>query len=117
MLTGISAPNATPKQQDYFISWHRSGFTVEMMVLAYNETVERTGKISFAYTNKILHNWNENGLKTPEAVENSKKAFKEGKAAEGKNGRSYDIEKTVYEDTHKDIVFKRKTKRGAKDEV
>ncbi|MBR0540938.1 MAG: DnaD domain protein [Clostridia bacterium] len=117
VLTGISAPNATPKQQDYFISWHRLGFTVEMMVLAYNETVERTGKISFAYTNKILHNWNENGLKTPEAVENSKKAFKEGKAAEGKNGRSYDIEKTVYEDTHKDIVFKRKTKRGAEDEV
>lgn len=117
LQTGISAPSATPKQQELFINWHNMGFSVEMMVAAYNETVERTGKISFAYTNKILLNWYNNGFKTPKDVENSKQAFKESKAAAEKDKRSYDIEKTVYEDTHKDIVFKKKTKRGAKNEV
>ncbi len=116
-LTGITAPKATPKQTDYFISWQNMGFTVEMMVLAYNETVERTGKISFSYTNKILLNWNENGIKTPEDIEKSKQNFKENKDKESKDKRSYDIDKTIYDNSHKDIKFKRKPKRGVKDEV
>lgn len=110
MLTGLTAPQATSKQEEYFIKWDSYKTTVEMMVYAYEITVEKTGKISFAYMDKIISSWHENGYKTPEDVENAAKA-----KAKPKNdgGASYDINKTMADDENKKIVFKKKTnKRG-----
>ncbi len=110
MLTGLSAPQATSKQEEYFIKWDSYKTSVEMMVYAYEITVEKTGKISFAYMDKIISSWHENGYKTPEDVENAAKA-----KAKPKNdgGASYDINKTMADDENKKIVFKKKTnKRG-----
>ncbi|MDO4847798.1 MAG: DnaD domain protein [Clostridiaceae bacterium] len=110
MLTGLTAPQATSKQEEYFIKWDSYKTSVEMMVYAYEITVEKTGKISFAYMDKIISSWHENGYKTPEDVDNAAKA-----KAKPKNdgGASYDINKTMADDENKKIVFKKKTnKRG-----
>jgi len=107
-FTGISAPNPTPKQTEYFISWDNMGISVEMMVLAYNETVDRKGKINFNYTNKILENWHEKGYKTPEDVENARKAYKKQKESQGASERSYDINKAIEKATSGELVYKKK---------
>ncbi len=105
-FTGISAPTPTPKQTDYFLSWDDMGLSVEMMVLAYNETIDRKGKINFNYTNKILENWHESGYKTPEDVENAREAYKKQK--QGTSERSYDINKAVEQATSGELVYKKK---------
>ena len=87
------------------------GFSVEMMVLAYNETLDRKGKIRFSYTNKILENWHDSGYKTPEDVENAKEAYKKQK--QGTSERSYDINKAVEQATNGELVYKKK-KRDVK---
>lgn len=110
-FTGFSAPKPTPSQADYFMSWNDMGFSVEMMVLAYNETIDRKGKISFSYTNKILENWHDSGYKTPEDVENAKEAYKKQK--QGTSERSYDINKAVEQATNGELVYKKK-KRDVK---
>lgn len=110
MLTGLAAPKATSKQEEYFVKWDSLKMSVDMMVLAYEITVEKTGKISFAYMDKIISSWHENGCKTPEDVEkanNAKKVSQKGEA-------SYDINKTINDDANKKIVFKKKNSRGDK---
>lgn len=115
-FTGINAPKATPKQAELFIQWSKMGFSVEMMVLAYNEGVERTGKISYSYINKILLNWNEQGYKTPADIEKGKEDFKKKKNDEKPSERSYDIEKAIKEAESGKIVYQKK-KRGGKNEI
>ncbi len=115
-FTGINTPKATPKQSELFIAWSKMGFSVEMMVLAYNEGVERTGKISYSYINKILLNWHEQGYKTPEDIKNGKEAFKNKTGGEKPSERSYDIQKAIKEAENGKIVYKKK-KRGADSEV
>lgn len=105
-FTGLSAPTPTPKQTDYFLSWDKMGFSVEMMVLAYNDTVDRKGKINFSYTNKILQNWHESGYKTPEDVKNAREAYKKQK--QGNSERSYDISKAVEQAANGELVYKKK---------
>lgn len=115
-FTGISSPKATPKQTELLISWSKMGFSVEMMVLAYNECVERTGKISYPYINKVLLNWNEQGYKTPEDLEKAKEDSVRKKSEATASERSYDIEKAINQAENGDIIYK-KRKRGKNDEV
>lgn len=108
-FTGISAPTPTPKQTDYFLSWDDMGLSVEMMVLAYNETIDRKGKINFNYTNKILENWHESGYKTPKDVENAREAYKKQK--QGTSERSYDINKAMEKAQRGEFSLDKKKKR------
>lgn len=111
-FTGISVPKATPKQSELFVQWNALGFSVDMMVAAFNEAVDRTGKISWAYMNKILLNWHESGYKTPADVENGKADFKSKHNAAKSEGRSYDLEKAVEAATYEPLKYKKKEKRS-----
>lgn len=115
-FTGISSPKATPKQTELFIKWEKMGFNAEMMALAYNECVERTGKISYPYINKVLLNWKEKGYKTPGDIEKGIEDFKQKKAEKNNSERSYDIEKAINEAVNGEIVYK-KRKRGNGNEI
>ncbi len=110
MLTGLTAPRATSKQEEYFIKWDSYKMPVDMMVYAYEITVEKTGKISFAYMDKIIYSWHENGYKTPEDVDKAAKAKAGQKAADSK--RSYDINKAIEQAENDDLVYEKKKKRG-----
>lgn len=83
-LTGIKNANPTTKQRQFFSSWASMGFGVDMIYLAYEETVDRTEKFSMAYMNKILISWNNKGVKTPVDAENEKQKFAESKKQGGK---------------------------------
>lgn len=108
VLTGLTAPKATPKQEEFFIKWHKLGISVEMMVLAYNTTIENTGKISFAYMDKVLVSWNESGYKNPDDVEKGKQSFKEKQKAS--RSRSYDIDKAIDSSENGELVYTKKKK-------
>ncbi|MDR2647407.1 MAG: DnaD domain protein [Oscillospiraceae bacterium] len=72
--TGITAPKPTARETAYLDDWTlQRGFDIDMIHLAYEETVERTGKISFSYMNKILQNWHKSGIQTPDAAEAAKR--------------------------------------------
>ncbi len=62
------------------------GFGEDMIMLAYDKTVDQTGKWSPSYANKILENWKSDGITTPQAAEKSDAEYK--KASGYKNDSS-----------------------------
>ncbi|MBE6828007.1 MAG: DnaD domain protein [Ruminococcaceae bacterium] len=115
MDVGLSASKPTPNQEEFFVKWNKMGFTVQMMVLAYNEAVDYTGKTAlpaFRYADTVLENWNRQGFKTPEDVEKGRDSFKKVKEKEDASKRSYDIDKAKKDLETREIVFKKKKKRG-----
>jgi DnaD/phage-associated family protein len=59
----------SPTESKYISAWLQIGFDAEVIELAYDRTVVKTGKLSWAYMNSILSNWELKGLKTVKEVE------------------------------------------------
>lgn len=55
-------------ERQYIRSWLDMGFSPDAISLAYEKTVLSTGKLAWRYLNKILLNWHEKGLHTPEQI-------------------------------------------------
>lgn len=96
---GIATPRPTPKQTEYILSWQGMGFSADMLIKAYEEMAERTGKVSFAYMDKILKNWYANNLKTPNAVDESYKAASAARKSAGDRGTSYNLDEALQKAT------------------
>ncbi len=100
--TGVKNPCPTKVQREYLHSWiNTMGFSMDMIVLAYEEMANNTDKFSFPYMNKVLINWNKNGISTPtDAVQAKKdrqeklsgKGNKKSAAQEEKAPASYDLD-------------------------
>lgn len=79
-MAGIQNPRPTSSQSAYLRTWSVDmKFSIEMIFLAYEEMMDHSGKISFAYMNKVLANWHQKGLKTPDDVEKDKQSFRDSK--------------------------------------
>lgn len=79
----------TENEKKRLEEWREYEFSDEMYKEAYDRTVEATGKVSFAYINSILMNWNQKGIRDLGAAqEESKQTKKEKENAE----QSYDID-------------------------
>ena len=59
----------TPTERKYLEAWAELGFDDEVLSIAQDRTITRTGSMKWAYMNKILQNWKENGIRTVEDVE------------------------------------------------
>ena len=78
---GIYDRNLIDKEREYISAWFQDyGFSIPMIKLAYERTVERTGKLSFPYVNSILRSWYEKGVTSP------KQAMEEGHHLHGLGG-------------------------------
>ncbi len=56
----------TVSELKYLNSWRSElGFSPEMVSRAYDITVNNTGKLAFAYMNRILQSWHEKGVRRP----------------------------------------------------
>lgn len=53
------------KEKEFCESWRMLGLSSELVRLAYERCVEKTGKRSFPYINKILLSWTQSGISTP----------------------------------------------------
>ena len=66
---GIENRGLTADNRRCISTWfYTYGFNIEMITLAYERTVDKIGKVSFPYINKILQSWHENHITTPEEV-------------------------------------------------
>ncbi|MBP3442922.1 MAG: DnaD domain protein [Clostridia bacterium] len=91
-MAGIQNPRPTASQSAYLKTWSvEMKFNAEMIYLAYEEMLDHSGKISFAYMNKVLSNWHSKGLKTPADVEKDKQAFREKNQKKKDSDTSYDM--------------------------
>ncbi len=81
-MLGIFDRALTATEKKYIKQWSEtSGLSLDLIPLAYDRTVARTGKLSFSYMNKILLSWVEEGLTTQTQVEEKEEAFRNGKPA------------------------------------
>lgn len=105
-MTEITNRNPTEKQRRYLTVWVKEfGYNADMLFYAYEESVDRTGKMSMPYMDKIIRNWHENGVKTPTDIvkfqkewEDKKKTSATGKKKEKNTADrevSYDIDKYI----------------------
>lgn len=87
-LFGIGARKLSSKEKDYLDCWFdKFGASDELIELAYERTVNATGKASLPYANSILAAWHEKGIKTPEDVKKSG-----GGQRGGVKPQSFDVE-------------------------
>lgn len=63
---------------------------MKMIKLAYDASVDHTGKMSLAYMNKVLGSWNQKGIKRPEDISEKSSSEKGKKSAEP--AKSYDMD-------------------------
>ena len=117
---GISNPRPTTKQVPYLRKWsYEMKFSDEMIIHAYEEMANHTGKLSFSYIDKVLTTWYNEGYKTPDDVERgiakkaaantSKNAVTNTKVATGRDA-SYDLDEFEQRSLHGTLEYKRKNK-------
>ena len=67
-LLQIRGRSLTAAEERYAQSWLDMGMEEELISMAYERTCLNTGGLNWAYMNKILQRWQEQGLRTAEEV-------------------------------------------------
>ena len=65
----LGGRNPTATERKYMEEWLAMGFPMEALELAYDRTVQGTGKLVWKYMDRILRSWQEKGLKTVREIE------------------------------------------------
>ena len=108
---GIVNPRPTTKQSAYLRRWNDElKFNIDMIILAYEEMANHTGKLNFNYIDKVLSNWHSKGYKTPDDVESAAAEQKERKPQSSANA-SYDLDKFKERSLHGELKYERKKKK------
>lgn len=68
-LLQISDRRPTTTERGYIDKWLSMGYGCDTLALAYDRTVVKTGRLTWAYMDKIVCSWAEQGLHTVEEVE------------------------------------------------
>lgn len=68
----------SPNQLNFIKIWTEEwGFGEDMIILAYQITLDNKGSLNFNYTNKILENWKNAGVYTTDDAKRSNEEFRE----------------------------------------
>ncbi|MBQ7338685.1 MAG: DnaD domain protein [Clostridia bacterium] len=90
-MFGFGSRALTSKEKKMFDAWLTThGFTIDVIRIAYEETINATGKPSVPYTNSILERWAAAGLKTAEQITQAQAAYKQQRANASTPGNSFD---------------------------
>lgn len=87
-LLQIRGRNLTAAEERYASSWLDMGFDDEAIGLAYEKTCLNTGGLNWAYMNKILQRWHQQGLHTIQAIQSGDRKPKLSKGASGELGEA-----------------------------
>lgn len=69
-LFGVGDRAFTKKEKGFFEKWSNQwSMSFELIVAAYEITVDRLGKVELSYMSRILSDWHEKGITTPEEAE------------------------------------------------
>ena len=87
---GISNRALSQSEEQYFAKWlDEYKMNREMILLAFEYCIDRTGKLAFAYMDKILESWQAAGIFTPSAAKEEQEAHKNS-AKSDKKGAGYE---------------------------
>ncbi len=106
-ILGIYDRALTQTEKKYIGIWtYEKNIPIPLVSEAYERTVAATGKLAWGYMNKILMSWHDEGLETPEQVQEYEALFKmknaPTKQRAGKKKNSFNN----YEDTNKEDYSK-----------
>ena len=96
---GLYNRGLTPKEKEYIPRWFSLGLDEVLIFLACERAVENTGKVSFAYADKILTSWKSKGIATVKAATEDLNSFskqsepKQNKSAQTGGDSSLDMDK------------------------
>lgn len=76
----------TPTEKKFLKEWSDKGVSIDMVVYAYEKTIDNIGKVKFSYMNKIIIGWQENGITTIAEA----KSEKDKRSTEKKHTKSTD---------------------------
>jgi len=85
-LLQIRGRSLTAAEERYAQSWLDMGMEEELISMAYERTCLNTGGLNWAYMNKILQRWHEQGLRTAEEVRSGDRKGGTPKGASGELG-------------------------------
>ena len=80
-LFGIGKRELSRAERDKFERWGELGLEIELVRLAYDITVDKTGKASVPYCAKVIENWISSGVKTYKDALASEEEKKRGLAS------------------------------------
>ena len=105
-ILGIYDRALTQTEKKYISAWTEElNISPELVSLAYDKTVENTGKLSFAYMNKILVSWHGEGIKDADGVKRSEEIYGKTKGQKSKKAeQNSNVQKSKfnnYNDTTK----------------
>lgn len=87
---GISGRALSQSEEKYFTKWlEEFAMGREMILLAFENCVNNTAKLSFQYMDKILESWHGGGILTPSDAKDEKEAHKTS-AKSDKKGAGYE---------------------------
>ena len=84
----IRGRSLTAAEERYAQSWLDMGLDEEMMTMAYERTCLNTGGLNWAYMNKILQRWHEQGFRTAEDIRTGDHKSGVPKGASGQLGQA-----------------------------
>ena len=84
----IHGRSLTAAEERYAQSWLDMGMEEELISMAYERTCLNTGGLNWAYMNKILQRWNEQGFRTAEEVRNGDRKSSVPSGASGQLGQA-----------------------------
>ena len=71
----------TPTEQKFIKEWSAKGINIELILYAYEKTVDNIGKVKFSYMNTILNDWHGKGIFMPADVKKYEASSLEASAA------------------------------------
>ena len=79
-LFGMGERALTPQEKKYFSTWiHEFGYDLDVIRRGYEITVDTKGSPKMSYMNSVLANWNRDGLRTLEQIDEAQAAFNQSK--------------------------------------
>ncbi len=92
-ILGIFHRAPSPKEEEFSYRWIKEwNLSSELITEAYNRCIDKTGKLSMSYMNRILEKWHNKGLNSLDEIEKAEKKKTE-------KAKSYDI------DEAEDLLF------------
>ena len=84
----IRGRNLTAAEERYARSWLDMDMEEELIAMAYERTCLNTGGLNWAYMNKILQRWREQGFRSAQAVRTADHKPSVPKGASGELGQA-----------------------------
>ncbi len=95
---GIEDRRASKNEEQFSYTWVIDWqFTPVMLRKAYDECIDHSGKLSMPYINKILSNWHESGITTPEQAINNSAMRPEKRKPAKSSGESPSFDLNLFE--------------------